>query len=196
LPDGRRPHPHGQIWATATVPNELAREQASLLAYRTRHGHCLLCEYLATERRRGDRVVFENDLFTVLVPHWAVWPFETMIVGRRHAGGLEDLDAHDRDALADALKRLTTRYDNLFETPFPYSMGFHQRSLRRRRTRGMARARALLPTAAAVRRGAQVHGRIRAARHAAARPDPGGRAARLRALSQEHYRDRPTADQR
>jgi UDPglucose--hexose-1-phosphate uridylyltransferase len=109
------------------VPNEPAREQESLAAYRAEHGRCLLCDYLATERSRGERVVFENDAFTVLVPFWAVWPFETMILPRRHAGAIEDLNADERDALADALKRLTTRYDNLFETAFPYSMGFHQR---------------------------------------------------------------------
>ena len=121
------PHPHGQIWATATLPNEPAREQASLAAYRRAHGTCLLCDYLATERFRRSRIVLENECFTVLVPFWAVWPFETMIVGRRHAASLEDLTPPERDALADLLKRLTTRYDNLFETPFPYSMGFHQR---------------------------------------------------------------------
>ncbi len=121
------PHPHGQIWATATIPNEPAREQEALLAYRAAHHRCLLCEYLETERARSERIVFENDHFTVLVPFWAVWPFETMILARRHIAGLEDLAAAERDALASALKRLTTRYDNLFETPFPYSMGFHER---------------------------------------------------------------------
>ena len=121
------PHPHGQIWATASMPNEPAREQQMLRDYQERHGACLLCEYLATERNLGERIVFENDAFTVLVPFWAVWPFETMVLARRHVGSLEDLTPADRDALADALKRTTTRYDNLFETPFPYSMGFHQR---------------------------------------------------------------------
>jgi UDPglucose--hexose-1-phosphate uridylyltransferase len=190
------PHPHGQIWATATVPNEVAREQESLLAYRTRHGHCLLCEYLATERRRGDRIVFENDLFSVLVPHWAVWPFETMIVGRRHAGGLEDLDAHDRDALADALKRLTTRYDNLFETPFPYSMGFHQRP-----SDGAAHEEWHLHAhfyppllRSAVVRKFMVGFELLGTPQRDLTPEDA--AARLRALSEQHYRDRPTADQR
>jgi UDPglucose--hexose-1-phosphate uridylyltransferase len=121
------PHPHGQIWATATIPNEPAREQDALLAYRGAHGTCLLCDYLAMERTRDERIVFENDAFTVVVPFWAVWPFETIAIARRHIASLEDLASAERDALADALKRLTTRYDNLFETPFPYSMGFHQR---------------------------------------------------------------------
>jgi len=121
------PHPHGQIWATATIPNEPAREADSFAAHRAAHGTCLLCDYLATERARGERLVIENDAFTVLVPFWAVWPFETLVLARRHAAALEDLTPAERDALADVLKRLTTRYDNLFETPFPYSMGFHQR---------------------------------------------------------------------
>jgi UDPglucose--hexose-1-phosphate uridylyltransferase len=121
------PHPHGQIWATATVPNEPAREQDALRAHRATRGTCLLCDYLAVEVSRGDRAVCENDAFVALVPFWAVWPFETLVLSRRHLAGLDDLTSTERDALADMLKRLTTRYDNLFETSFPYSMGFHQR---------------------------------------------------------------------
>jgi UDPglucose--hexose-1-phosphate uridylyltransferase len=121
------PHPHGQIWATATVPNEPAREQDALRAHRATRGTCLLCDYLAVEVSRGDRAVCENDAFVALVPFWAVWPFETLVLPRRHLAGLDDLTSTERDALADMLKRLTTRYDNLFETSFPYSMGFHQR---------------------------------------------------------------------
>jgi UDPglucose--hexose-1-phosphate uridylyltransferase len=121
------PHPHGQIWATATVPNEPGREHLSLARWRDTHGGCLLCEYTKLEAARGDRIVFENDAFSAIVPFWAVWPFETLIVPKRHATALDELDARERNALAEALKRVTTRYDNLFETPFPYSMGFHQR---------------------------------------------------------------------
>jgi UDPglucose--hexose-1-phosphate uridylyltransferase len=121
------PHPHGQIWATGTVPNEPAREQEAFRAHRASHGACLLCDYLAVEVARAERLVCENDAFVALVPFWAVWPFETLVLARRHLGGLENLTSAERDALADILKRLTTRYDNLFETPFPYSMGFHQR---------------------------------------------------------------------
>lgn len=121
------PHPHGQIWATATVPNEPAREQEALDAWRTSHAGCLLCDYLALESGRGERMIVENASFAAVVPFWAVWPFETIVIATRHVTGLDALDARERDDLADLLRRLTTRYDNLFETPFPYSMGFHQR---------------------------------------------------------------------
>ena len=121
------PHPHGQIWATATVPNEPARETETLRAHRAARGSCLLCDYLAVELSRTERTVCENESFVALVPFWAVWPFETLVLPRRHVGGLDDLTSAERDALADILKRLATRYDNLFETPFPYSMGVHQR---------------------------------------------------------------------
>jgi UDPglucose--hexose-1-phosphate uridylyltransferase len=121
------PHPHCQIWANATVPNEPTKEQASFLAYQRQHAACLLCTYLALEAERKERLVCENAEFTALVPFWAVWPFETIVVSQRHCGAIDELSAAGRDALADILKRLTTRYDNLFEAPFPYSMGFHQR---------------------------------------------------------------------
>lgn len=121
------PHPHGQIWANATLPNEPAKEQASLLAYQRRHSSCLLCEYLKIERGKTERTVCENDEFAAIVPFWAVWPFETMVISKRHVGSLDQFSESGRDALADILHRLTARYDNLFETSFPYSMGFHQR---------------------------------------------------------------------
>ncbi len=120
------PHPHGQIWATQHLPNEIAKETGAQSAYFASHGEPLLCAYLAEELHREDRVVFENAAFVCVVPFWAVWPFETLLLPRRHVRWLEDLSADERDALADALKRLTVRYDNLFETAFPYSMGIHQ----------------------------------------------------------------------
>ena len=95
--------------------------------YQADHASCLLCDYLKLERARSERLIAENDHFSALVPFWAIWPFETMLIGRRHAGALDELDADERDGLADILKRLTTRYDHLFDVPFPYSMGFHQR---------------------------------------------------------------------
>jgi UDPglucose--hexose-1-phosphate uridylyltransferase len=121
------PHPHGQIWATERLPNEPAKEQAAQLAYGAAHGACLLCDVLALELARGERIVCANDGFVALVPFWATWPFETLLLSRRHVGALPDLGHAGREALADLLKRLTTRYDNLFQTSFPYSMGFHQR---------------------------------------------------------------------
>lgn len=120
------PHPHGQIWASEHIPTEPAKEQRSLSAYLAERGTCLLCDYIAQELADGERIVFANDHFVVLVPFWAVWPFEVMIVSRRHVGALPDLGDAERNALADAVQRLTTRYDNLFNVSFPYSMGFHQ----------------------------------------------------------------------
>ena len=121
------PHPHCQIWSTATIPNIPATEQESQIAYRRERGSCLLCDYYAREKSSGIRNVVENDHFLALVPYWAVWPFETMILSRRHIGSMDELNGEERDALGGILKRLTTRYDNLFQTSFPYSMGFHQR---------------------------------------------------------------------
>ena len=120
------PHPHCQVWATESLPNELAKEDASQRAYQDHAGGCLLCNYLRLERASGERLVCENEFFTALVPFWALWPFETMIVSLRHAGSIDQLDSAERDGLSDILKRLVTRYDNLFHAPFPYSMGFHQ----------------------------------------------------------------------
>jgi UDPglucose--hexose-1-phosphate uridylyltransferase len=119
-------HPHCQIWASASVPDEPAKEQLAQQEYQTTRHSCLLCDYLTLERERGERIVRENQHFTVLVPFWAVWPFETLVVAREHIGSLTELRGEQRDGLADALKRLTTRYDQLFQISFPYSMGFHQ----------------------------------------------------------------------
>jgi UDPglucose--hexose-1-phosphate uridylyltransferase len=121
------PHPHGQIWANANLPNEPAKEQARQSAYRDRQGSCLLCDYLAIELERGERLVTANDHFAALVPFWAIWPFETMLLAKRHLTALDELSGGERDGLADILKRLAERYDHLFEIAFPYSMGFHQR---------------------------------------------------------------------
>ena len=121
------PHPHGQIWSTASIPNIVRTEQESQRDYLEANRSCLLCDYAALESKERERVVVENEYFLAVVPYWAVWPFETMILSRRHLASIDELHAPERDALADILKRLTTRYDNLFQTPFPYSMGFHQR---------------------------------------------------------------------
>ncbi len=120
------PHPHGQIWANERLPNEPAKELTQQQAYAARSGGCLLCDYVAVELRAGDRIVCHNELFVALVPFWAVWPFETLVLPRGHRPALPDLGAAERDALADILRRLTRRYDRLFDVVFPYSMGLHQ----------------------------------------------------------------------
>lgn len=121
------PHPHCQIWANASLPNIPARELASLRDYRRDHRSCLLCDYLALEIKEQQRVVCENEAFAVVVPFWAVWPFETLLLSKRHLTAFDQLTPGEHDLLADILKRITTRYDNLFQTSFPYSMGFHER---------------------------------------------------------------------
>ncbi len=120
------PHPHGQIWATESLPELPAKEDRAQRAYREKNGRCLLCAYVEKEIAKGDRLIFQNDSFVALVPFWALWPFETMIIPLRHIPSLKAFTQKDRADLADILKRLGTRYDNLFQCPFPYSMGFHQ----------------------------------------------------------------------
>jgi len=121
------PHPHGQIWATQNLPNEPLKEIGQQQKYFAQKQRCLLCDYLELELQKRDRLVFENDHFTVLVPFWAVWPFEVMILSKQHRLSIDEFSDGERSAFADALRRLTTRYDNLFQTPFPYSLGFHQK---------------------------------------------------------------------
>lgn len=120
------PHPHGQIWAGSTVPNTPAREQEQQKRYHDKHGSCLLCTYLAKEQADGQRMLFANDSFAVLVPFWAVWPFETMIIPRRHQSSIAALSAAEKKDLAAIMIELGICYDNLFLTSFPYSMGIHQ----------------------------------------------------------------------
>ncbi len=121
------PHPHGQIWANESVPNELAKELAAFKEYHQAHGVSLLHDYLDIELRKQERVVCANDHFVVLVPFWAVWPFETLLVSRRSISALDQLNDEERTALAEILRQTTIRYDNLFRMSFPYTMGFHQR---------------------------------------------------------------------
>jgi UDPglucose--hexose-1-phosphate uridylyltransferase len=121
------PHPHGQIWANGSVPTLPAREGHQQAAHRSSRGSCLLCDYLAAEREAGERLVCENEAFAAIVPFWAVWPFETLVLPARHVTGLDELSPQERRALGDILKRVTSRYDAMFSTACPYSMGFHQR---------------------------------------------------------------------
>ena len=119
------PHPHGQIWAGTALPREGAREQQTQLAYWTAHSRTLLGDY-ADQEAGGPRVVAANDDWLAVVPFWAVWPFETLLIARGPACRLPDLDDARRNGLVDALRDLLGRYDGLFDHPFPYSMGWHQ----------------------------------------------------------------------
>ena len=119
------PHPHGQIWASSSIPTLITREAHHQQQHFEATGEVLLSAYAAEESRRGARVVVENDEWIVVVPYWAVWPFETLVLPRRHVVRMEDLDDRQRNGLSSIMKMLLARYDNLFATPFPYSMGWH-----------------------------------------------------------------------
>lgn len=119
------PHPHGQIWALDDLPLEASKEERQQRQYYELHGAPLLWDYALLEQEKGERVVLENETWLVVVPYWAVWPFETLLLPKAKIQRLPDLDAAMRSGLADMLQRLLVRYDNLFETPFPYSMGWH-----------------------------------------------------------------------
>ncbi len=119
------PHPHGQIWSNYSMPQEPAKEDPRQREYFAQTGSPLLVDYVNAEIEAGERIVVQNEHWVALVPYWAVWPFEIMLAPRRHVLQLPDLTDDERDALADAMKQLLTCYDNLFETSFPYSMGWH-----------------------------------------------------------------------
>ena len=119
------PHPHGQIWAMDALPNEARKEDERQKEYFERVGRPLLLDYAQLESEKQERTVVENEHWLAVVPYWAVWPYEILLMPRRHALRLPDLQDSERDSLADILKRLLTKYDNLFETSFPYSMGWH-----------------------------------------------------------------------
>jgi len=120
------PHPHGQIWSQSSLPTQVEKTQANLKKHYEEHGRSLLSDYLAEELERKERIVLENEHFVALVPFWAIWPFETLIISKRHFGNITQMTAEETAAYADVLKRITVKYDNLFETSFPYSSGIHQ----------------------------------------------------------------------
>jgi UDPglucose--hexose-1-phosphate uridylyltransferase len=120
------PHPHGQIWSQSSLPTQVKKTQEHLKQYFIANGKSLLDDYLAEELERKERVILENEHFAVVVPFWAIWPFETLIISKRHFGNLTQMTNDETVAFADALKRITVKYDNLFETSFPYSSGIHQ----------------------------------------------------------------------
>jgi UDPglucose--hexose-1-phosphate uridylyltransferase len=119
------PHPHGQIWAQESIPEEPAKELVQQEMYFKKHGRTLLGDYLKLEREQNSRIVTENEHFVVLVPFWAFWPYETLVISRRPFGRFTDMTDAEKDGLADILRRITIRYDNLFQVSFPYSAGFH-----------------------------------------------------------------------
>ena len=119
------PHPHGQIWAQETIPEEPAKELAQQKIYFEKNGRTLLGDYLDAELQEKTRIVVENDDFVVLVPFWAFWPFETLLVSRRPFGRFTDMTVDEKNSLADIIKKITSKYDNLFNISFPYSAGFH-----------------------------------------------------------------------
>jgi len=120
------PHPHCQIWSGATLPNEHVKELSAQRQYSERHGSCLLCDYLRIELASGERVVLGNESFVAMVPFWAVWPFEILLVSKNHKSGFDQFTDREKEDLAEILNHIAVRYDNLFETAFPYTMGFHQ----------------------------------------------------------------------
>jgi UDPglucose--hexose-1-phosphate uridylyltransferase len=120
------PHPHCQIWAQESIPTEPAKEIVQMQEYLRGKYSCLLCDYLAVELKQRERIVLENNDFTVLVPFWAVWPYETMIIPKRHMSAITEMTIQEQTAFADVIKRLTVRYDNIFNISFPYSSGIHQ----------------------------------------------------------------------
>jgi len=120
------PHPHSQLWANEHIPNEPAKELERQTAYFNENGRTLLSDYLTEEHKRKERILFSNDHFTALIPYWAVWPFEVIVIAHRNVSYLSELTSAEVSALAIIMKQVTTCYDNLFEVSFPYSMGFHQ----------------------------------------------------------------------
>ncbi|WP_026915606.1 UDP-glucose--hexose-1-phosphate uridylyltransferase [Christiangramia portivictoriae] len=120
------PHPHGQIWSQSSIPTEILKKSERFKAYWQKNNSSLLGDYLNQELTLGERIIDENEQFVSLIPFWAVWPFEAMIVPKRHLQQITDLDTDEETAFADIIKKLTTKYDNLFETSFPYSSGIHQ----------------------------------------------------------------------
>ena len=120
------PHPHGQIWAQRSIPQEVQKKVIPQKSYWRENNSSLLGDYLRQELNAKERIVLENESFVALVPYWAVWPFEAMIVPKRHITSILEISQQEVSDYASILKALTTRYDNLFETSFPYSAGIHQ----------------------------------------------------------------------
>lgn len=120
------PHPHGQIWAQSSIPNEVSKKDLQQKKYFKTYKTSLLENYLNQELEKNERVLFENDTFLVLIPFWATWPFETMIVPKKQQANISKLTHKERIDFAEAISKITSGYDNLFNCSFPYSSGIHQ----------------------------------------------------------------------
>mmetsp|Transcript_11007 Transcript_11007/g.33752 ORF Transcript_11007/g.33752 Transcript_11007/m.33752 type:complete len:355 (-) Transcript_11007:732-1796(-) len=120
------PHPHGQIWSSNFIPEDPTREFANMEAYEEKYGVGLLEKYVEQEMKNKERLIFHNDSFICVVPFWALWPFESMVISKTKVGSLAEMDDKMKDDLADMYRRITCRYDNLFKCSFPYSMGLRQ----------------------------------------------------------------------
>lgn len=120
------PHPHCQIWAQDSIPVEVAKEQKHLSAYYDKYERTILSDYLSLELKKKERIVCSNISFVALVPYWAIWPFEIMVVSRRSMSSITSMIEEEKMHFADIYKQVTVKYDNLFKTSFPYSMGIHQ----------------------------------------------------------------------
>ncbi len=120
------PHPHGQIWASSSVPLELLKETEQQKKYFQQHGRSLLSDYINIELQKRERIILENEHFIAIVPFWAVWPYETMLISKRHVQDITKFTPNEKIAFAEILRELTIKYDNLFNISFPYSAGMHQ----------------------------------------------------------------------
>lgn len=186
------PHPHGQIWALDTLPTEAVKEDARQRQHFADTGRVLLRDYLQVEVERGERVVANNEHWVAVVPYWATWPFELLLLPRRHVLRLPDLSSAEREALSAVLEQILVRYDNLFGTSFPYSMGWHGAPFADDVAHWQLHAHFYPPLlrSATVRKfmvGFEMLG------EAQRDLTPEAAAARLRELSGVHYRTRPDA---
>ncbi len=119
------PHPHGQIWAQQYLPTLVEKKQKSQAEYLSKFGTNLLADYANREVEKQERVVVENTDWVVVVPYWAAWPFEVLLLPKFRVQRMTELNAQQQVSLADIIKQITIKYDNLFNTSFPYSMGWH-----------------------------------------------------------------------
>ena len=120
------PHPHGQIWAQSSLPSQVKRTQDNLLKHFQKNGKSLLKDYLESELQKKERIIAENEHFVLLVPFWATWPYETMIISKRHFSSIAEITEEEIKSYAEMIQIITVKYDNLFKTSFPYSAGIHQ----------------------------------------------------------------------